>query len=77
MARSFRRLRGKQLSRLTIRDAAVAIDKLVSTFNLHAQKEKQPQITLNQHKLMDDVLYDPVANWRACDRYDYIFATDI
>src|SRR5882762_4771860 len=53
----------------------VAIDKLVSTFNLHAQKEKQPQITLNQAQVDGRTFYTIQSQIGGlATEYDYIFA---
>jgi hypothetical protein len=53
----------------------VAIDKLVRTFNLRAQKENQPQLTLNQAQVGGRTLYmieSQIGGLAA--EYDYTFA---
>ena len=53
----------------------VAIDKLVRTFNLHAQKENQPQLTLTQSQIGGRTFYaiDSQVGGLATE-YDYTFA---
>ena len=53
----------------------VAIDKLVRTFNLRAQKENQPQLTLNQAQVGGRTFYTIESQMGGlATEYDYTFA---
>src|SRR5258707_10034075 len=53
----------------------VAIDKLVRTFNLHAQKENQPQLTLHQAQVGGRTFYTIESQIGGlATEYDYTFA---
>src|SRR5882672_2640009 len=53
----------------------VAIDRLVRTFNLHAQKENQPQVTLNQAQVDGRTFYTIQSQIGGlATEYDYTFA---
>jgi hypothetical protein len=53
----------------------VAIDKLVRTFNLRAQKESQPQLTLNQAQVGGRTFYTIESQMGGpATEYDYTFA---
>lgn len=53
----------------------LAIDKLVRTFNLHAQKENRPQVTLNQTQVGGRTFYTIESQMGGlATEYDYTFA---